>query len=167
MDEEHAKEFVAFGKELSKGVKRKQKRGAKITVDVNEDRDGVVRAVLTGFGYEVDWRRLPLGDFQWDSPLGRVIVERKTPRDISDVPRLSRQVKRLRAAAREGAFVLILLDQADWNRSRWDDFGLDHLLISIQSPIRISRCTRGQLAQKLDALWEYTTKKSHRLLDTN
>ncbi len=162
-------------RELSTYSKLKRQRKAKvIEIDTHEDLDRLTELLLTGMGYTVIRRLLPLGDFQWASPLGQVIIERKTPADARDVKRLTEQVGRLRdAGAHGGCFAILLIDhREDWGRRTkgkyqpWSDDDFDNVLLSIGGRIRVTHCQQGQLAHRLDSLYRWSTKSSHGLLDT-
>ncbi len=162
-------------RELSIYSKLKRQRKAKvIEIDTHEDLDRLTELLLTGMGFTVIRRLLPLGDFQWDSPLGRVIVERKTPADARDVKRLSEQVARLRdSSSHGGCFPIILIDhREEYNKGRyspkyqpWSDDDFDNVLLSIGGRIRVAHCQQGQLAHRLDSLYRWTQKSTHGLLD--
>lgn len=166
---EHIKSELAFYSRL-----KKQRKARVIEIDTHEDLDRLTELLLTGLGYTVIRRLLPLGDFQWGSPLGQVIVERKTPTDARDVARLSNQVARLRdSSSHGGCFPILLIDHREaYDRARygkyqpWSDTDLDNVLISICGRIRIAHCQQGQLAHRLDSLYRWSQKSSHGLLDT-
>ncbi len=153
---------------------KKQRKARVIEIDTHEDLDRLTELILTGMGYTVIRRLLPLGDFQWASPLGQVVVERKTPTDARDVKRLSEQVVRLRdSSSHGGCFPILLIDhREDWARRTkkkyqpWSDDDFDNVLLSIGGRIRVAHCQQGMLAHRLDSLYKWTNKASHGLLDT-
>ena len=132
---------------------KKQRKARVIEIDTHEDLDRLTELLLTGMGYTVIRRLLPLGDFQWASPLGQVIIERKTPSDARDVKRLQRQVVRLRdAGAHGGCFAILLIDhREDWGRHTkgkyqpWSDDDFDNVLLSIGGRVRIAIVNKGSL----------------------
>ena len=167
---EQIKRELAFHSRL-----KKQRKARVIEIDTHEDLDRLTELLLRGMGYAVVRRLLPLGDFQWESPLGQVIVERKTPTDARDVERLNKQVVRLRdSSSHGGCFPILLIDhREEYNRPRhsakyqpWSDSDLDNVLLSIGGRIRIAHCQQGQLAHRLDSLYRWSQKSSHGLLDT-
>lgn len=134
-----------------------------ITVDDREPLDGLTETFLRGLGYTITRHTLPLGDYQWDSKLGLVVVERKTQADIMDYPRLYRQVTKLREARKTaGVFPILLLDE----NFRYGAKNIDNILLSVQGRIRVVYCATGGLAQKLDDLYQYSNAAQHELLDT-
>jgi len=149
------------------GRAKRQRKVRLIEIDDREDLDGLTDTLLTGAGFTVIRRRLPLGDFQWDSKLGRVIVERKTPSDAKDIPRLLRQTIRLRdARTGAGCFPILLLDYRDDKPEHaWSDSSLDNLLMAVSGRVRIARCLQGQLADRLESLYYWTNKSKHDILD--
>ena len=150
------------------GRKERQRYPRTIAMDYHEDIDGVAALLLSGIGYTVDKRVLPLGDYQWSSPLGLVIVERKTPADLQDLARLKRQLDKLRVADAEGCFSVLLVDHTtDYSRSGhkwWTDNTLDNLLLAISGKVHVAHCVQGELAHRLDALYRLTQKKEHGFL---
>ncbi|KKK88667.1 hypothetical protein LCGC14_2740850 [marine sediment metagenome] len=167
---EQIKRELAFHSRL-----KKQRKARVIEIDTHEDLDRLTELLLTGMGYTVVRRLLPLGDYQWGSPLGQVIVERKTPADARDVERLSKQVVRLRdASSHGGCFPILLIDhREEYNTGRytpkyqpWSDSDFDNVLLSIGGRVRIAHCQQGQLAHRLDSLYRWSMKSSHGLLDT-
>ena len=133
-----------------------------ITIDDREDRDKITTILLKGMGYTIKSERMPLADYGWDSPLGRVLVERKTPRDAEDIARFARQSRRLIAAGRGKYLPIIIIDHPNHSRDRrWEDFGLDNLCLSIQGHIRVVHCNQGQLAYRLDSIYKWTQKGKH------
>lgn len=164
-----------LGRELDfNGKADRQRRTRLIQIDTHEDLDRLTELLLVGMGYTVERRTLPLGDYQWDSRLGRCIVERKTPTDARDIKRLRRQAGKLRASVGRdtpsrprATFPIILIDhrnKKDWKP--WDDHDFDNLLISLSGRIRIAHCLQGFLAYRLDSLYRWSNKSSHGLLDT-
>lgn len=169
---EQTKRELAFHSRL-----KKQRKARVVEIDTHEDLDRLTELLLTGMGYTVIRRLLPLGDFQWASPLGQVIVERKTPADARDVVRLSAQVSRLRdASSHGGCFPILLIDHRDEyakpkgrykeKYQPWSDSDFDNVLLSIGGRIRVAHCQQGQLAHRLDSLYRWSQKSSHGLLDT-
>lgn len=148
------------------GRAKRQRKVRLIEIDDREDKDGLTATLLTGAGFQVIRRRLPLGDYQWDSKLGRVVVERKTPSDAKDIGRLVGQVVRLRDARQAGCFPVLLMDYRDDTADKaWSDFGLDNVLMAVSGRIRIVRCLQGQLADRLENLYAWTQRSSHDILD--
>lgn len=148
------------------GKKRRQRKLRIITIDKGrEDKDGITGLLLSGMGYTIEYRQLPLGDYAWDSKLGQVIVERKTPSDIRDIPRLSTQLRRLREGAASGAIFPVLL--IDWRASEspWEEMILDNIEMSCQGSIHVAHCLQGQLAHRLDNLYMWSNKYRHELLE--
>lgn len=166
---EQIKRELAFHSRL-----KKQRKARVIEIDTHEDLDRLTELLLTGMGYTVIRRLLPLGDFQWGSPLGQVIIERKTPDDARDILRLTKQVRRLRdSSSHGGCFPILLVDhREEWGRKAkgkyqpWSDSDLDNVLLSICGRIRIAHCQQGQLAHRLDSLFRWSQKSTHGLLDT-
>lgn len=157
---------IDMGKELDYvGKLNRQRKPRIIEVDKREDRDGLTRILLAGLGYSVIYRVLPLGDYQWDSKLGRVIVERKTPIDARDIERLAEQLSRLRLSQTEGCFPVLLIDHRGHAENPWSDNDFDNLLLSIQGRVRVVHCLQGQLAHRLDSLYRYSNKSRHGLLE--
>jgi ERCC4-type nuclease len=149
---------------------KRQRKSRVIEIDVHEDKDGLVEVLLRGLGYSVFRRPLPLGDFRWESKLGMVLVERKTPGDARDIKRLSRQVYRLRESRGGGVFPIVLIDhrpeyRRDPSYKPWADEALDNVLLSVGGRVRVAHCLQGQLAHRLHGLYEWSQKSSHRLLD--
>jgi len=133
-----------------------------ITIDDREDRDKITTILLKGMGYTVKNERLPLADYAWDSPLGRILLERKTPRDAEDISRFGKQSRRLVAAGTGKYFPILLIDHPNHSRDRrWEDFGLDNLCLSIQGTIRVVHCNQGQLAYRLDSIYKWSQKGKH------
>ena len=165
---EQIKRELAFHSRL-----KKQRKARVIEIDTHEDLDRLTELLLTGMGYTVLRRLLPLGDFQWESPLGRVLVERKTPSDARDVGRLRRQVARLRdSSSHGGCFPILLIDhRSEYAKEHkgkyqlWSDSDFDNVLLSIGGRIRLAHCQQGQLAHRLDSLYRWSHKSSHGLLD--
>lgn len=162
-----------LGKALDyRGRANRQRKTRLIEIDVHEDKDGLTQVLLNGLGYSVSRVPLPLGDFRWESRLGLVLVERKTPSDARDILRLARQVGRLRLAAREGGvFPILLIDHRpeylrDPNYKPWADEALDNVCLSVCGRVRVAHCLQGMLAHRLHGLYEWSNKSSHRLLDT-
>jgi len=158
--------MAEIGKELDyHGRITRQKKVRIIEIDSREPHDRLTDILLGGLGYTVSRRILPLGDYQWDSKLGRVIVERKTPIDAADIPRLSRQLGLLRRASRDGCFVILLIDHRKSHREPWSDIEFDNLLLSAQGRVRVVHCLQGQLAHRLDSLYRWTNKSNHQLME--
>ena len=134
-----------------------------IEIDDREDRDGITEILLAGMGYTPQRIRLPLGDFRWESPLGQVLVERKTPQDARDINRFYKQFMRLTKASREGGvFPILLIDhRPQKDEGLWEEFGLDNMCMSAQSVVRVAHCTQGQLAHRLDSIYQWTQKPKH------
>ena len=148
------------------GKKRRQRKLRLITIDKGrEDKDGITGLLLSGMGYTIEYRQLPLGDYTWDSKLGPVILERKTPSDIRDIPRLSSQLRRLREGAKGGACFPILL--VDWRQAQdpWEEMILDNIEMACQGSVHVAHCLQGQLAHRLDNLYVWSNKSSHELLE--
>ena len=144
------------------GRLRRQRKERIITIDDREDRDKITTVLLRGMGYTTLQKRIPLADYTWDSPLGTVLLERKTPRDAEDISRFARQSRRLIAAGTGAYFPIVLIDHPNYSRDRrWEDFGLDNLCLSIQENIRVVHCNQGQLAYRLDSLYKWTQKGKH------
>ena len=168
------------GKALDyRGRANRQRKARVIEIDVHEDKDGLTQVLLNGLGYSTTRCALPLGDFRWESRLGLVLVERKTPSDARDIPRLSRQVARLRGAASRsmvgdglGVFPILLIDHRpeyirDPSYKPWADEALDNVCLSVCGRVRVAHCLQGQLAHRLHGLYEWSNKSSHRLLDAD
>ena len=169
--------LLATGRNLDfVGRANRQRKARVIEIDTHEDLDRLTELLLTGMGYTVRRRLLPLGDFQWDTHQGRCIIERKTPADARDLGRLLAQITRLREAARAWptrdklqdaiTIVILLIDhRKEWrdnpNYSAWDDHAFDNLLVSIAGIIRIAHCEQGQLAHRLDSLYQWSQKHIH------
>jgi len=144
------------------GRSKRQRKLRIITIDDREDRDKITAVLLRGMGYTVKVERIPLADYAWESPLGRVLLERKTPRDAEDIARFARQSRRLVAAGTGAYFPIVLIDHPNYSRDRrWEDFGLDNLCLSIQGNIRVVHCNQGQLAHRLDSIYQWTQKGKH------
>lgn len=159
-----------IARELSFVSKNKRRRKERtIEIDDREDRDRLTQLLLGGLGYSTPVVRLPLGDFRWESPLGIVLVERKTPRDITDLDRTASQLNRLRAAAKEGVFPILLVDHVparrDSNYRTWADDAIDNLLLSLSGTVRVAHCEQGQLAYRLDSLYQWSQRREHRFLE--
>jgi len=170
MVNEQIKRELAFHSRL-----KKQRKARVIEIDTHEDLDRLTELLLAGMGYTVIRRLLPLADFQWESPLGRILVERKTPSDARDVERLSKQVARLRdSSSHGGCFPILLIDhREEYHTGRyiskyqpWSDSDFDNVLLSIGGRIRLAHCQQGQLAHRLDSLYKWSQKSNHGLLDT-
>lgn len=147
------------------GRKKRQRKQRTIKIDDREDRDGLTALLLSGMGYTVEKARLPLGDYSWESPLGLVLVERKTPKDARDFDRDLSQIKRLREVANI-AFPILLIDHRAWSEDPlWENFALDNLLLSVQGTIRVAHCTQGQLAHRLDSLYQWSMKNHHTFME--
>lgn len=147
------------------GKKQRQRKERVIEVDDREDRDRITEVLLSGMGYTVLKQRLPLGDFQWDSRVGRVVVERKTPNDLNDIQRLTRQLHRLRDAARAGIYPILLLDYREGRGNPWADFDIDNAKLSVQGAVKVAHCLQGQLAHRLDNLYKWSQKAQHQLME--
>ena len=150
------------------GRTARQRKVRAIDMDYHEDVDSITALLLTGMGYTVKRRKLPMGDYQWDSKLGQVIVERKTPSDIQDLVRFGRQLEGMRIAAHNGCFCVLLIDHAATNKkNRWDDIGFDNLLMAVGGSVKIAHCNQGELANRLDSLYQFSQKGEHGFLERN
>ena len=142
-----------------KGRADRQRKVRAIGIDVRESRDRLTDTLLDGLGYSIERRVLPLGDYQWESKLGLVVVERKTPADAHDLDRLRQQCERLRSAS--GILPILLIDHRYGRENPWKDHDFDNLLVSIQGRIRIAHCLQGQLAHRLDSLYKWSQRSGH------
>ena len=159
------------GQELDfRGRLLRQRRERIITIDDREDLDQLTRLLLNGMGYGTNVERIPLGDYRWESRLGLVIVERKTPADARDLGRLSSQLTRLRRSTESGeVFPILLIDhRKEYRRpgyEPWGDIDFDNLLVSCQGTVRVAHCLQGQLAHRLDSLYRWSNKSTHGFLE--
>ena len=152
-----------------RGRLTRQRKEKIITIDDREDLDRLTQLLLNGMGYATVTERIPLGDYRWNSKLGLVIVERKTPADARDLSRLSSQLGRLRKAVEGGAFPILLIDhRKEYKRpgyEPWGDIDFDNLLVSCQGTVRVAHCLQGMLAHRLDALYKWSMKTNHSFLE--
>ncbi|KKL10313.1 hypothetical protein LCGC14_2557110, partial [marine sediment metagenome] len=86
------------------GKNARQRKVRAMWQDTREP-DAVTLNLLTGMGYTVERLGMPLGDYGWSirdeswlatAGYAAVIVERKTLSDLRDVPRLRKQLARMR-----------------------------------------------------------------------
>lgn len=124
-------------------------------------------------GFTVIHKALPTGDYLWESRLGTVLIERKTPDDLRGMKRFRAQLARMRELESE-YFPILLIDHRPirWNNwaKRYTKLGtkelndLDNLLLSVQGRVRVAHCDAGALATRLSSLYDWTNKPRHQIL---
>ncbi len=142
--------------------------------------DAVTLNLLTGMGYTVERLGMPLGDYGWvirdeswlaTAGYAAVIVERKTLADLRDVPRLRKQLARMREVWEleetdlRSLFVVLIEHAFDTDRKRrWPEESILNAELSIQlGGVRVTRCGGNDVAGRLDSLWRWSQKRTHQL----
>ena len=165
------------------GRKSRQRKTREITMDTREP-DTVTELILSGSGYTVERRALPVGDYSW--PLksasylttrlaySHLVIERKTLADLRDVPRLMDQVKRMNAiraaevATASNNTLFIILIEYRWDKDhkrKWSDHAIRNAKLSLQlAGVKIAECEDNGIADAIDTLWQWSQKSKHELI---
>ena len=163
------------------GRKSRQRKPREITMDTREP-DAVTELILSGSGYTVGRRALPVGDYAWDLKpasylttrlaYGRLVVERKTLADLRDVPRLMDQVRRMAAVLRsepmDNQTLFIILIEYRWDKDhkrKWSESAIRNAKLSLQlAGVMIAECEDNGIADAIDTLWQWSQKSKHELI---
>lgn len=161
------------------GKLSRQRKVRRMWQDTREP-DAVTLNLLVGMGYTVERIGMPIGDYGWavrdESWLAAegwatLVVERKTLADLRDVPRLRRQLSRMREAwdlqptDLRTLFVMLIEHTFDTDRKRkWPEESILNAELSIQmGGVMVTRCEGNDVAGRLDSLYKWSQKRTHQL----
>lgn len=154
------------------GRARRQRKTRSIRVDTRGRYDDMSLTILRGYGYDLDIRGLPCGDWAWDleersyfhkQGYEATVIEHKTLADLRDTDRLRDQLGRMTDPV---VLYMVLVEykfDTDQKR-RWDDKAILNAELSMQAPGRlVTRCERGGLADRIHEIYLWTQKSKHGL----